>query len=137
MGNQQILLIVLGMVIIGVTISVAIVLVNENAVTANRDAMSTDIVNIATRAQQYYNTPTAFGGGGRSYVGLSANAAGMSKLVSAAQSNSGNGTYTILVAGSASQVILQGVGNVELSDGTFPTLYCVIRPGQAQVQVIN
>ncbi len=60
MGNQQILLIILGMVIIGVTIAVAIVLVNENAITANRDAMAADLVNIAVRAQQYYNTPSNF-----------------------------------------------------------------------------
>lgn len=137
MGNNQILIIILGMIIVGVTIAVAIVLVNENAVTANRDAMSTDIVNIATRAQQFYNTPSAFGGGGRSYVGLTADAAGMSKLVSTAMSDNGNGQYSILTAGTSAQVVLQAVGNVELSDGTFPTLYCIIRPGQAQVQVIN
>ena len=137
MGNQQILLIILGMVIIGVTIAVAIVLVNENAITANRDAMAADLVNIAVRAQQYYNTPLNFGGGGRTYIGLTADAAGMLKLASSEMSSNGNGVYTIISPGTASAVVLQGVGTNVLSDGSYPTLTCTITPGQASVAVVN
>lgn len=137
MGNNQILLIILGMIIVGVAIAVAIILVNENAVSANRDAMSVDLVNIATRAQQYFSTPSAFGGGGRSYVGLTADASGMSKLVSSAYSTNGNGVYTIRTAGTATLLVIQGVGNTTLSDGSFPTLSCTITPGQAQVTIEN
>lgn len=137
MGNQQILLIILGMVIIGVTIAVAIVLVNENAITANRDAMAADLVNIAVRAQQYYNTPANFGGGGRTYIGLTADAAGMLKLVSTDMSANGNGTYTIIRPGTVSAVVLRGVGTNVLSDGSYPTLICTITPGQASVTIDN
>lgn len=137
MGNQQILLIILGMIIVGVTIAVAIVLVNENAITANRDAMAADLVNIATRAQQYYNTPANFGGGGRTYVGLTADAAGMIKLVSTDMSSNGNGTYSIIRPGTVSSVALRGVGTNELSDGSYPTLTCTITPGQASIAIDN
>lgn len=137
MGNQQILLIILGMIIVGVAVTVAIILVNENAVTANRDAIAADLLNLSVKAQQYYNTPMSMAGGGHSYIGLTADAAGMARLVSTAFSNNGNGVYTIRTAGTASQVILQGVGNVELSDGTFPTLSCVVRPGNATVSIEN
>ncbi|MBI2430016.1 MAG: hypothetical protein HYV29_14705 [Ignavibacteriales bacterium] len=137
MGNQQILLIILGMVIIGVTIAVAIVLVNENAITANRDAMAADLVNIATRAQQYYNTPANFGGGGRTYIGLSADVAGMLKLASLEMSANGNGTYTIIRPGTATAVVLRGVGTNVLSDGSYPTMTCTITPGQASITIEN
>ncbi|MBP6673524.1 MAG: hypothetical protein KA247_10265, partial [Bacteroidetes bacterium] len=116
MGNQQILLIILGMIIVGVAITVAIILVNENAVTANRDAIAADLLNLSVKAQQYYNTPSSMAGGGHSYLGLTADAAGMLRLVSTAFSTNGNGVYTIRTAGNASQVVFQGEGNAELSD---------------------
>lgn len=137
MGQNQLLIIILGMVVIGVTIAVAIILVNENAITANKDAMATDLINISARAQQYYNTPASMAGGGHSYVGLTADAAGMLKLVSRNMSLNGNGEYSIRTAGTSSQVILQGVGNNTMSDGSYPTLSCVIRPGNASVLIEN
>lgn len=137
MGNQQILLIILGMIIVGVAVAVAIILVNENAVTANRDAIAADLLNLSVKAQQYYNTPSSMAGGGHTYIGLTADAAGMLRLVSPEFSNNGNGVYTIRTAGTASQVVIEGLGNMELSDGTFPTISCVIRPGNATVTIEN
>ncbi len=137
MGNQQILLIILGMIIVGVAVTVAIILVNENAVTANRDAIAADLLNLSVKAQQYYNTPSSMAGGGHTYIGLTADAAGMLRLVSPAFSNNGNGVYTIRTAGTTSQVVIEGLGNVELSDGSFPTISCVIRPGNATVTIEN
>jgi hypothetical protein len=137
MGNQQILLIVLGMIIVGVAITVAIILVNENAVSSNKDAIAADLLNISAKVQQYYNTPASMAGGAHTYIGLTANAAGMSRLVSSDFSNNGNGIYSIRTAGTTSQVVLQGVGNVEMSDGTYPTLSCVVRPGNATVLIEN
>ncbi|MFZ4619289.1 MAG: hypothetical protein ACOYNS_01920 [Bacteroidota bacterium] len=137
MGNQQILLIILGMIIVGVAVTVAIILVNENAVTANRDALAADLLNLSVKVQQYYNTPASMAGGGHSYIGLTADPAGMARLVSTAFSNNGNGVYTIRTAGTSTQIVLEAVGNVELSDGTFPTLSCIIRPGNATVTIEN
>ncbi len=137
MGQQQILLIILGMIIIGVAVAVAIVLVAENAVTSNKDAMASDLLNISARAQQFYNTPASMAGGGRSYVGLTADAAGMLRLVSTDFSLNGNGAYSIRTAGTIRQVIIQGVGNSMMSDGSYPTLICTITPGQATVTIEN
>lgn len=137
MGQQQILLIILGMIIIGVAVAVAIVLVAENAVTSNKDAIASDLLNIFARVQQFYNTPRSMAGGGRSYVGLTADAAGMLRLVSTDFSSNGNGVYTIRTAGTATSIILQGVGNSVMSDGSYPTLSCTIRAGQATVTIEN
>ncbi len=137
MGNQQILLIILGMIIVGISISVAIILVNENAVTSNKDALAADLLNISVKAQQYYNTPASMAGGAHTYIGLTANAAGMARLVSTELSNNGNGVYSIRTAGTVSQVVLEAVGNAEMSDGTYPTLSCIVRPGNATVLIEN
>ncbi len=126
MGQNQLLLIVLGMIIVGVTIAVAILLVQENAVTANRDAMAADLLTIAAKSKQYFNTPATLAGGGHSFVGLTADASGMSKLASTNFSANGNGTYTIKTAGTATGVVFQGVGNVATAAGSFPTLTCSV-----------
>jgi Tfp pilus assembly protein PilE len=137
MGNQQILMIVLGMIIVGIAISIGIILVQEQSVASNRDAMSTDLMNIAVRAQQYYNTPTRMGGGGGTFIGLTADAAGMEKLVSQTTSDNGNGTYSIRTAGNSVRVIIQSVGKVELIDGTNPIMICTVTQGSAMVEIEN
>jgi len=41
---------------------------SDSAVNANRDAMTNDLVNLASRAQQFYVVPRRFGGGGNSFT---------------------------------------------------------------------
>ncbi len=137
MGNQQILLIVLGMIIVGIAISIGIILVRENAVSSNRDAMTTDLMNIAARVEKYYNTTRFMGGGGRSYVGLTADAAGLRKIGTAELFVTGNGRYSIRTAGTETKVVLEGIGNVELPDGTFPIVSCEVSLGSAVITIEN
>lgn len=137
MGNTQILLIVLGMMIVGLAIAIGIILVRENAISSNRDAIANDLANIAARAQQYYNTPAAMGGGGRSYLGLTADSVGMAKLIPSLSAHNSNGDYTIVRPGTTLQVVLQGVGKEVLSDGSYPTLICVVTPGNIAVTIDN
>jgi Tfp pilus assembly protein PilE len=115
MGQQQLLLIILGVIVVGIAVAVGITMFSDNAINANRDAVSNDLVNLAARAQQYYRRPTALGGGGQSFVGLSADVVGMAKLTNRA--GNANGDYTITTAGTANEVIVQGVGK-EVANGT-------------------
>lgn len=69
MGQQQILLIILGVIIIGVAIAVGLQLMNASSYTANRDAMINDMNNIAADAQKHYIKPIIMGGGGGSFRG--------------------------------------------------------------------
>ncbi|MCC6397382.1 MAG: hypothetical protein IT282_10215 [Bacteroidetes bacterium] len=114
MGQQQLLLIILGVIVVGIAVAVGITMFTDNAVSANRDAVTNDLVNLAARAQQFYRRPTALGGGGNSFVGLTADAAGLRKLTNRAQN--ANGSYTITSAGTGTGVVLQGIGT-ELADG--------------------
>ena len=99
MGQQQLLLIILGVIVVGIAVAVGITMFNDSAVSANRDAVTNDLMNFASRAQQYYRRPTALGGGGGSFANLSAGS-GMKLITktSASSMSNGNGAYTIVSA---------------------------------------
>lgn len=115
MGQQQLLLIILGVIVVGIAVAVGITMFSDSAVSANRDAVSNDLVNLAARAQQFYRRPTALGGGGNSFVGLTANVQGLQKLTNMPGGRNANGTYTISSAGTDAQVEITGVGTEEVS----------------------
>jgi Tfp pilus assembly protein PilE len=123
MGQQQLLLIILGVIVVGIAVAVGITMFTDNAVSANRDAVTNDLVNLAARAQQFYRRPTALGGGGNKFTGLTADATGLKKLTNRAYN--ANGTYNISVAGNATGVTIRGVGT-ELVDGTNYVTMAVI-----------
>ena len=72
-------------------------------------------------AKQYYTKPVILGGGGKSFVGLTADAAGLGDLASTTFTNNLNGTHTIKTAGTAMTVVLHGVGKTALSSAEFPS----------------
>ena len=117
MGQQQLLLIILGVIVVGIAVAVGITMFTDNAVSANRDAVTNDLVNLASRAQQYYRRPAGLGGGQGAFdnskggAGLSAISQLTSKPINS------NGTYTLGTV-SATSVILNGIGTEKGSDGT-------------------
>ena len=118
MGQQQLLLIILGVIVVGIAVAVGITMFNDSATSANRDAVTNDLINLASRAQQYYRRPVALGGGGGSFAALAGNIQLLTKTSGTSMIN-GNGEYTILSA-SSSQVSLQGEGTETGNDGTNP-----------------
>ena len=62
MGQQQLLLLVLGIVIVGLAVVVGIQAFSENQQKANLDAMVNDGVRIASDLQAWSLKPRAFGG---------------------------------------------------------------------------
>ncbi len=73
MGQQQLLLIVLGVIIVGIAIVVGINLFNANAEESAKDSIVTQGTNIGAMAQQYYKKPVALGGGGNSFTNFDTN----------------------------------------------------------------
>jgi Tfp pilus assembly protein PilE len=117
MGQQQLLLIILGVIVVGIAVAVGITMFTDNAVSANKDAVTNDLVNLASRAQQFYRRPTALGGGQGSFALLTADAAGLAKLTS--KPTNSNGTYSILNAGTLTSVVLHGQGTEKGTDGAY------------------
>ena len=68
MGQQQLLLIILGVVIVGIAIAVGLQLFQAGSVGANQDAMMNDIMNISATADQWRIRPETMGGGGGSFT---------------------------------------------------------------------
>ena len=68
MGQQQLLLIVLGVIVVGIAVVVGINLFNANAETSTQDSIVSQGTNIGALAQQYYKKPISMGGGGNSFT---------------------------------------------------------------------
>ena len=105
MGQQQLLLLILAAIIVGIAIVMGINMFGENAVQANQDAVTQDVLTIASRAQGWYRRPAQMGGGGRSFTGLDwgdINFAGTND----------NGSYAIssIVAGANGSFVVTGTG---------------------------
>jgi hypothetical protein len=111
MGQQQLLLIVLGVIIVGIAVVVGINLFNANATNANRDGVISDLNNLGAMAQQFYKKPTSMGGGGNTFIHpVSGDWAIPTGLDSTA-----NGTYTAGVT--TTTVTITGIGT---EPGTVP-----------------
>ncbi|MBV6513508.1 MAG: hypothetical protein FMNOHCHN_03043 [Ignavibacteriaceae bacterium] len=109
MGQQQLLLIVLGVIIVGISVVVGINLFQTSAVQANRDAVIADLNALAASAMQYYKKPANLGGGGNSFSGYA---------IPTGMGSNANGTYTISVAGNATGITFQGVGTEKGDNGS-------------------
>ena len=70
MGQQQFLLIALTVVVVALVVAVSIAMFLDQSAASNRDALSNDLVNMASRAQEYYRRPIMMGGGGGSFKGF-------------------------------------------------------------------
>ena len=106
MGQQQLLLIILGVIIVGIAIAVGLQLFQAGSVGANQDAIVNDIMNIASHAQQYMIRPESMGGGGGDFSGYN---------LPTRLENTGNGTY--VATGTANGVSITGTSLIH--DGTI------------------
>lgn len=107
MGQQQLLLIVLGVIVVGIAVVVGINLFNANAVSSNRDGVVSDLNNLGAMAQQYYKKPTSMGGGGNTFTGWT---------IPAELDTTANGNYEITVE--AQSVTIQGYGTEKGTNGS-------------------
>jgi len=96
MGQQQLLLIVLGVIIVGIAVVVGINVFTASSEEASKDAVVSDCTTIGAMAQQYYRKPTAMAGGGNDFTGFT---------VPAALVTNANGGYAATGASSTSVTI--------------------------------
>jgi len=85
MGQQQLLLIILGVIIVGIAIAVGLSMFSSQSISSNKDAIINDLNNLFANAYQYRIRPASMGGGGGSYAGYK---------IPATLSSNENGTYT-------------------------------------------
>jgi len=106
MGQQQLLLIILGVIIVGIAIAVGISQFGAHSTQANKDGVTSSLVNIAANAYQYKIRPTTMGGGGGQYTGYS---------IPTKMASDDNGVYTIQTAGTATTIVFRGTSSLNAS----------------------
>ncbi len=129
MGQQQLLLIVLSVIIVGVAIAVGVTQFRSSAVDSNRQAVIGDLVNLAAKAQRYFRTPEQLGGGGQDFIKFD---------LSSIESSNANGTYIISDSTANTTTIeIQGTGTETGNDDTNPVQATVTVTADAITTVID
>ena len=70
MGQQQLFLVLLSTVVVGIALVMGITMYNENARAASQSDVSDALMTIAARAQGWYRRPEQIGGGARSFAAI-------------------------------------------------------------------
>lgn len=125
MAQQQLFLVILGMIIIAIMIGLAIVVFTESSMGSNRDAMVNDMLNFGARAQQYYRQPRMLGGGGRSFTGMT-----IEHFTS--KPTNPNGSYAIRTA-SDSVLVMDGTSVTRGADGNPLAVVLTVFPDSVAV----
>jgi len=126
MGQQQLLLIVLGIIILGIAVVIGISIFDAQTIESNRVAIQTELNRISAFAQQYYATPKTQGGGNRSFVGFQ---------IPAAITKTDNGESSVITE-AEDRLLLQIIG-VEKEGDDFVTYQLLVKPKNAVMQKIN
>jgi hypothetical protein len=121
MGQQQLILVVLSVIVVGIAVVMGIDMFNSGAEAANIDAVVNDLVNMGARAQQYYVKPAEMGGGGRTFTGITIDDIGVA--------SNDNGTYEITDT-QAQQITI--TGTPAIAGGT---VVCTVGPDSISTTV--
>ena len=129
MGQTQLLLVVLGVLLVGVAIFVGISMFESNTIENTRNAIIADLNGFASRAHAYYWKPTTQGGGNKSFSGVT-----MSMIFPMAENN--NARYYVESA-TDDECIIDGIGKVVASDGDSVRVRVRITEPRNWIEIIN
>lgn len=123
MGQQQLLLVILVTVIVGIATVVAINTFSSASEAANRDAATNDMVAIAAAAQAYYIKPLMLNGGGNSFANIDFQQIAFAGVTSGTfdKAINVNGTYEIITPTAASFTLVGHPASCSGYAGTMPT----------------
>jgi len=138
MGTQQILLIVLSVIIVGVAVAVGIQMMNSQAVNSNRSAVKSDLQILGTSIMQYYREPSNTGGAGGSILNGTEETLYKHMGWDSNPDTTATGVFTLDITGT-NVVEIVGVGTEIGIDGTNPvgatlTISCAVKDPSQTVQ---
>ena len=153
MGTQQILMIVLSVIIVGVAVGVGITMFQNQAVNSNRQAVIADLNNFGAQAIAWYKLPKNMGGGGNGDPGFGITTedtpptAGLLSYIGFVDPETGegvnlykndNGTYELTA--NASTLTITGTGKEKIGDAEVQatlTINMTLTPGDQIDLVID
>ncbi|MCC5913067.1 MAG: hypothetical protein JJU46_01720 [Balneolaceae bacterium] len=112
MGQQQLLLVILVTIIVGIATVVAINTFGSAADSANVDAVRQDMLSIAASSQQFYMRPDMLGGGGRSFDGIEFTDFSFAGTVDGTNAFNDNGRYEISTTAEGSYTLIGHPANL-------------------------
>ena len=128
MGQTQLLLVILGVIIVGIAIFIGVQYFQHNSIDSVRSAVMTDLNNLASRALAYYVKPATQGGGNKKFDGVT-----ISKIFPMAENV--NGCYYVESAQGDNCAIV-GVGKA-LSGADSIRIRIRITPARNTIEIIN
>jgi hypothetical protein len=127
MGQQQLLMIVLAIIIVGLAIAISISLFRANAIEAKRDILIEETSSLGTMALQYYKKPTELGGGGTSFLGFTI----PPQMVTTA-----NGNF-MTASVQANTITITGTGSEVVTGSDSIRVQTVVTPEQMYTLILN
>lgn len=127
MGQQQILLIVLGLVVIAIAVAVGMSLFRSHAIDSKRDILINETIDMAAQAFGYYKRAREFGGGGKSFVGWQ---------IPPQVQNTVNGSYVIEEIYD-SKVTIIATGTEVVTGNDTIQVKTIVYPDRYQIEVIH
>ena len=133
MGQQQLLLIVLVMIIVGIAVVFSITLFRQRAIDSKRDLLINECGNLAMDAMKYYKKPSNLGGGGNSFVGWSIPDILTITATGNYTTTSGNYSTTIF----SDSILIIGTGNDVLNGADSVKVQISVYQDNYKTQIIN
>lgn len=127
MGQQQLLLIVLSVIVVGIAVTMGIILFSSNAIEQKRNEIISECAMLASEAQLYYRRPSTMGGGEKSFNGWS---------IPPQYTTTEAGSFTANVT-SSDNVIITGTGNELATDGDSVKVEVSVSPNNYSTTIIN
>lgn len=127
MGQQQLLLIVLGLVLIAIAVAIGISLFRAHAISSKRDILINETVDMAAQAISYYKRTREFGGGGKSFIGW--------QIPSQVQ-NTINGSY-VINAINKDEVVIIATGTEVVTGSDSIQVKTTVYSDNYQIEIIH
>jgi hypothetical protein len=129
MGQTQLLLVVLGLMLVGIAIYVGVSIFSANTVEDTRNAIIVDLQNFATRAIAYYWKPVSQGGGGKSFSDIT-----LAQIYPMAENV--NARYSI-ESTQDDQCVIVGVGKIVTTNGDSIRVRIRVTTQRNIVEILN
>jgi hypothetical protein len=127
MGQQQLLLVILGIIIVGVAVMLAISIYKQKATENKTDVILNETQYLASLAIQYYKKAKTFGGGEYNYLGWT---------IPEEFDTTHNGFYSVQIT-PPDQCIITGISNEAVTGGDSIKVVITLNGTNMQTHITN
>jgi hypothetical protein len=124
MGTQQLLLIVLGVIIVGIAIAVGITIFNNQSYNSNQQAVAQECNTYASMVIQWWKTPVTQGGAGQDTLSAGSKAAitNWCGFPASGALSTDSGKYIVTSATAGGTTVILTACGTETRGGAYPKI---------------